>query len=47
MVITGSNSTSRITYISGNRDDLIADALETFEDDEKRLLKEENVPASG
>ena len=27
-------------YMSGNKDDLIADALETFEGDEKRLLKE-------
>ena len=34
-------------YMSGNRDNLIADALETFEDDEKRLLKEESVHASG
>ena len=26
--------------MSGNKDDLLADALETFEGDEKRLLKE-------
>ena len=26
--------------MSGNKDHLIADALETFESDEKRLLKE-------
>ena len=26
--------------MSGNKDDLIAEALETFEGDEKRLLKE-------
>ena len=35
-VTTGSNSISR----SGNKDDPIAVALETFEGDEKRLLKE-------
>ena len=27
-------------YMSGNKDDLIADALETFEGDESRLMKE-------
>ena len=26
--------------MSGNKDDLIADALETFEGDERRLMKE-------
>ena len=26
--------------VSGNKDDVVADALETFEGDEKRLLKE-------
>ena len=26
--------------MSGNKDDLVEDALDTFEDDEKRLLKE-------
>ena len=27
-------------YMSGNKDDLVADVLETFEGDDKRLLKE-------